>query len=165
MFDEKRSLLRNRDLTLEWVDSGTIRKVQIRIWFISYSLFKTLYVGFMSSKPPKLGALNLQNSSEYRECMHFTDLNFIPFFLLVSTFPRFSPNSTKSGQWLVQLFKELNPRNVTINRKRGMRIKLHCLQKSWANSKDLGVKRLRTYSSNIITKVDFKKMNIWRAMA
>jgi hypothetical protein len=60
----------------------------------------------------------------------------------------------------VQLFKELNPRNVIINRKRGMRIRFHCLQKSWANAKDLGVKRLGTYSSNIITKLDLKKMKI-----
>jgi hypothetical protein len=77
---------------------------------------------------------------------------------LVITFPGFSQNSFEKRQLAAFPFsKELcaNPKNTSINRMRG--IALSCLQKSFANSKALGAKRLRTYKFNIILKGEFKK--------
>jgi hypothetical protein len=77
---------------------------------------------------------------------------------LVNIFPGFSQNSFEKRQVAACcISKELcaNPRNTSTNRMRG--IALSCLQKSFVNSKAFGVKRLRTYESNIILKGEFKK--------
>jgi hypothetical protein len=66
--------------------------------------------------------LNLQNSFEDRECMHYFVLNFNIFLPIGSC---------------------ANLKNVSTSRKRA--IALSCLQKSFVNAKAFGVKRLRTY--------------------
>jgi hypothetical protein len=58
--------------------------------------------------------LDLQNSFEDKECMHYSLLKLIPFFLLVGTNLRFSSNSFAKQQMAAcSLSKEFcaNPRN------------------------------------------------------
>jgi hypothetical protein len=74
--------------------------------------------------------LNLQNSFEVWECIHFSLLNFtvIPSFLLVNTFPGFSQNSIEKWQVAACRFsKELceNPRNTSIYKIEGNCTLLH----------------------------------------
>jgi hypothetical protein len=67
--------------------------------------------------------LNLQNSFEDRECMHYSLLNLIPFFLLVNSFPEFSQNSFEMQQIAAYCFSKeffANPRNLSTNKKRGI---------------------------------------------
>jgi hypothetical protein len=79
--------------------------------------------------------LDLQNSFEDKESMHYSFFKLIPFFLLVGTDLRFSSNSFAKQQMPVCSLSEefcANPRNASANKKR--RINFCTLEKSLENS-------------------------------
>ncbi len=88
----------------------------------------------------------------------------IPLFLFVDKFPGFAQNSFEKSQAAICLFsKEFceNPGNVLI---KGIKFQKRIvnalfLQQSFLNSKEFGVKRLRTNKFNILLKGELKK--IW----
>jgi hypothetical protein len=90
--------------------------------------------------------LNLQNSFEDWECIHYSLLNFNSLFLIGKYISRiFTKLFEKRHIAACRFSKEFcaNPRNISTNRMRG--IALSCLQKSFVNSKAFGVKWLKTY--------------------
>jgi hypothetical protein len=90
--------------------------------------------------------LNVENSFEKREYMHYSILNFDPSFPIGGSFPKFLQNLFEKRQVALSRFSKrfcVNPRKALTNRKRG--IALFCLQQSFVNSKAFGVKQIRIY--------------------